>query len=118
MQQERYLAQRDLCRQLRSDFFTPKATLTAGLENFMPIRSLDRINTALSKEQLDDGTWRRPVIINLPSATRASDRAMGSYNPIRMFNVFTTPRKTAAVLEELVTPFGELSIGGDDFNSA
>mmetsp|Transcript_35122 Transcript_35122/g.77283 ORF Transcript_35122/g.77283 Transcript_35122/m.77283 type:complete len:243 (-) Transcript_35122:890-1618(-) len=42
MQQERYLAQRDLCRTLRAEFSTPKATLTVRLENFLPTRSIDR----------------------------------------------------------------------------
>eukprot|EP00965_Chrysotila_dentata_P054070 1794418-Pleurochrysis_carterae.AAC.1 len=35
-----------------------------------------------------------------------------------MFNVFTSPKTTASVLNDLIFPFGELTIGGADFNSA
>eukprot|EP00965_Chrysotila_dentata_P061515 2036811-Pleurochrysis_carterae.AAC.1 len=49
VQQERFLAQRDLCRHLRTQHFTPKVALTMRLENFLPTRALERANTMLSK---------------------------------------------------------------------
>eukprot|EP00965_Chrysotila_dentata_P224813 6194404-Pleurochrysis_carterae.AAC.3 len=76
IQQERYLAQRDLCGKLCSDFFTPKATRTFRLENFVPTCSIERTNTTLSKTQLDDGTWQRPILIKLPTATQKSNRSL------------------------------------------
>eukprot|EP00965_Chrysotila_dentata_P178358 5890626-Pleurochrysis_carterae.AAC.1 len=101
IQQERYIAQREICRKLRSDYFTPRATLTLRLENFMPTRAIDRANTALSKKQLDDGTWRRPVLIELPKASQRSNRALGIYQPVRMFNVFSSPKYISSALDEL-----------------
>eukprot|EP00965_Chrysotila_dentata_P039384 1309353-Pleurochrysis_carterae.AAC.1 len=35
-----------------------------------------------------------------------------------MFNIFSAPIDKASALDSLITPFGELSIGGHDFNTA
>eukprot|EP00965_Chrysotila_dentata_P070483 2329217-Pleurochrysis_carterae.AAC.1 len=35
-----------------------------------------------------------------------------------MFNIVSSPKDTASELDSLITPFGELSIGGHDFNTA
>eukprot|EP00965_Chrysotila_dentata_P194889 6176655-Pleurochrysis_carterae.AAC.2 len=79
VRQERYLAQRELCRSLRSKFFTSKASLTVRPENFMPTRAINRANTVLSKTQKADGTWRRPIIIDVPSGCNTTNRALGIY---------------------------------------
>eukprot|EP00965_Chrysotila_dentata_P047369 1571601-Pleurochrysis_carterae.AAC.2 len=118
LQQERFLAQRDLCQLLRSQHFTPKGSLSIRLDNFLPTRALDRANTVLSKVQDEDGTWRRPILLSMPSGCRTSNRALGICSPLRMFNVLSLPREIAAALDEVVTPFGELSVGGNDFNTA
>eukprot|EP00965_Chrysotila_dentata_P228245 6196495-Pleurochrysis_carterae.AAC.2 len=54
VQQERFLASRDLCATLRAKHFTPSAALTVRLENFLSTRAMDRASTALSKCQRDD----------------------------------------------------------------
>eukprot|EP00965_Chrysotila_dentata_P085810 2831829-Pleurochrysis_carterae.AAC.1 len=61
-----FLAQKDLRRTLCSTNFNPKAALTVRLENVVPTRAMDRMNTALCKKQRPDGTWERPVLIELP----------------------------------------------------
>eukprot|EP00965_Chrysotila_dentata_P031980 1066038-Pleurochrysis_carterae.AAC.1 len=86
VQQERFLVSRDLCQKLRSDFFTPKAALTVRLENFLSTRAMDRANSVLSKKQLDDGTWRRPILPDVPKGSRVANRALGINAPLRMFN--------------------------------
>ncbi len=66
VQQERYLAQSDLVRHLRRDFFSAKAGLTVRLENFMPSRVVDKADSVLAKKQRADGTWYRPIIVPMP----------------------------------------------------
>eukprot|EP00965_Chrysotila_dentata_P181898 6005656-Pleurochrysis_carterae.AAC.1 len=109
---------RDLCTHLRTNHFTPKATLTLRLENFLPTRAIDRANTLLLKVQRDDGTWQRPVILPMPSGCFFSNRALGITSPLRMFNVLGTTQEVANALDDGVSPFGNLSIGGSDFNTA
>eukprot|EP00965_Chrysotila_dentata_P082937 2736574-Pleurochrysis_carterae.AAC.2 len=60
---------------------------------------MDRANTALSKKQRDDGTWTGPVLVDAPSGCKQASKDVDN------------------VLEDLIKPFGELSVGGKDYNS-
>eukprot|EP00965_Chrysotila_dentata_P161904 5347011-Pleurochrysis_carterae.AAC.1 len=99
MQQERYLAKRDLVHYIRKDVFTARRTLDARLENFWPTRAIDRANRSLTKVRLDDGTWKPMVLEMVPKAPKKSNRALGIYRPLSMCRVFTQRKHMKAELD-------------------
>eukprot|EP00965_Chrysotila_dentata_P099984 3303797-Pleurochrysis_carterae.AAC.2 len=117
VRRERFVAQKELCRTLRTNSFNAKASLTVRLENFMLTRAIDRANTVLSKTQQADGTWRRPAIIDVPTGCRKTNRKLGIHRPVRNLNIFSSPKDTALEVDSYITPFGELGISGHDFNT-
>eukprot|EP00965_Chrysotila_dentata_P078320 2581145-Pleurochrysis_carterae.AAC.1 len=116
MQQERFLAQREVVSKLRRDYWTVQASLDIRLSNFMPVRAMEEMRLILSKRQRGDGTWYKPVLEPVPEAPRASNRALGIYKPLRVPAPIVRPALLASGLNELLDPYS-LHVGGADHNT-
>eukprot|EP00965_Chrysotila_dentata_P093454 3087043-Pleurochrysis_carterae.AAC.1 len=55
VQQERFIAQRDVLNKLRQEYWTVQAALDIRLSNFVPVRSMEEMRLILSKKQNEDG---------------------------------------------------------------
>eukprot|EP00965_Chrysotila_dentata_P200416 6179966-Pleurochrysis_carterae.AAC.3 len=114
-QKERFIAQRGFLQQLKNDVFTPKNAWEARLENFWLTRAMERANTVFTKVQRDDGTWARRVLVRLPTAGKKSNRVFGIYRPLSMCRVFAQSTHMKAQLDSVLTPYGELAVGGASY---
>eukprot|EP00965_Chrysotila_dentata_P009588 311678-Pleurochrysis_carterae.AAC.1 len=54
----------------------------------------------------------------VPKAPKKSNRALGIYRPLSMCCVFTQRKHMKAELDNVLTLYGELAFGGDDFKGA
>eukprot|EP00965_Chrysotila_dentata_P024172 800970-Pleurochrysis_carterae.AAC.1 len=55
VQQERFIAQRDVLNKLQQEYWTVQAALDIRLSNFVPVRLMEEMRLILSKKQNEDG---------------------------------------------------------------
>eukprot|EP00965_Chrysotila_dentata_P151793 5016146-Pleurochrysis_carterae.AAC.1 len=72
----------------------------------------------LSKRQNEDGSWFRPVRVEMPTGvSRAWNLSIGTHKPLLVPSPIVPPGDLAVGHNELLDPF-EMNIGGENFETA
>eukprot|EP00965_Chrysotila_dentata_P025866 858556-Pleurochrysis_carterae.AAC.1 len=77
---------------------------------------MERANTTFSKTQRDDGSWTPRVLAPVPSGSKKRNRALGITRPLKMCRAFAQSVKKKEQLDQVLTPYGELAVGGETYS--